>query len=321
MSTTWGLVAAGAGGRPRFEPAAGQRGPLGQARQAVPGPGRGQRPVHAVRRQRIVHPDGDLARLEPEAERDRLAGGVLAGVGQRLLRRPVRGQAGLRRQRPGRPGDGEVHRHVTLGAVLLGQRRQLVGQRCGVIAERQNGPAGRRQTLPGQRAGPGDALDRLGELGVSGRQCIGGQQPLGGLQVHRHRRERVGEDIVDVTGDPGPLGERGRLVLGLPGPANLGEHALGLLGPDEELAPGQAGGPQSDEGKRVPQQRAGRRAGDQPGHQEGSHRLRRDAQRCLGAQVDRRAEGSHAANGDGGAVRRKPSQHATRRPHPDQARD
>ena len=71
----------------------------------------------------------------------------------------------------------------------------------------------------------------LARSGSSGGQRVDGEQPLGGLQVHRHRGEGVGEHVVDVTGDPGPLGQRGRLRLGLVRPAGLREHALGLLGP------------------------------------------------------------------------------------------
>jgi len=54
-------------------------------------------------------------------------------------------------------------------AVLGGQGRQLGGQRLGVVAQGQHGPPGRGQPLPGQAAGPGDAVDGLGQLGVAGR--------------------------------------------------------------------------------------------------------------------------------------------------------
>src|ERR671935_108084 len=42
---------------------------------------------------------------------------------------------------------------------------------------------------------------------------------------------RVGETVVDLAGEPGPLGERGGLRLGLPGAAFGVQRALGLLGP------------------------------------------------------------------------------------------
>ena len=54
------------------------------------------------------------------------------------------------------------------------------------------------------------------------------KQSLGGLQVHRHGGERVGEDVVDLAGDPGPLGERRRLGFRRVRPPRLLERLLGL---------------------------------------------------------------------------------------------
>ena len=84
----------------------------------------------------------------------------------------------------GRPprlaGDGEVHRHVTDHTVLTGQRGQLIGQRGRIVTQGEDGPPGGGQALAGQRAGPVDALDRLGEFGIVRRQRVRRQQPLGG---------------------------------------------------------------------------------------------------------------------------------------------
>ena len=273
------------------------------------------------RRQRVGHAHRELAGLEAEAERHRLAGRVLARVGQPFLGRPERDLADLLGQRPRRAGDGEVHGRVAGRLVLPGQRGQLIGQRRRVLAQGQDGPAGRGQALPGQRPGPVDALDRLGQFGVVRGQRGRGQQALGGLQVDRHRGQRVGQHVVDVAGDPGSFGERGRVRLGLAGAAGLGQHVLGLLGPDQELAAGQAHAPEPGEGERVTQQHPGGRPGGQRRDQEPGDGLSQDPERQFGPEPDARAEGRGAADGERRAVRRQPDQHAAHAAHRHQAAD
>ena len=72
---------------------------------------------------------------------------------------------------------------------------------------------------------------------------------LGGLQVDRHRGQRVGEYVVDVPGDPGPFGQRRGVRLGFAGPLGLGQHVLGLLGPDQICTAGQGHAPQAGVGE------------------------------------------------------------------------
>ena len=67
---------------------------------------------------------------------------------------------------------------------------------------------------------------------------------------------------MDVTGDPGPLGQRRRLCLGLESPPRLGQHLLGLLSADKvsrRVRPRSTAG----EREREAQQRSGRSPGEQ----------------------------------------------------------
>ena len=170
-------------------------------------------------RQRVDHLHRDLGRRELQAEPDRLARRVLARVGQRLLGGPVGGQGRLGGDRPRRPGHGEVHGQVTVGLVLPGQGGELIGQRGarhpagpGWHAARPPGPRGRTR-LPGRctrSPWPARGAPR-------GRRPAIPLRPEGSPTPPRASgRARRGS-----AGNPGPLGERGRLGLGFPGPAGL----------------------------------------------------------------------------------------------------
>ena len=57
---------------------------------------------------------------------------------------------------------------------------------------------------------------------------------------------------MDFPGDARPFGQGGRLVLGRVRAAGLLQGRLGLLGPEQVSAAGQAERPQADERRRVP---------------------------------------------------------------------
>jgi hypothetical protein len=63
----------------------------------------------------------EAARLVAQAEGDRLAGRMLARVGQRLLRRPAGGHARLGRDRPDLAAGLEGHRWIPGRGVLIGR--------------------------------------------------------------------------------------------------------------------------------------------------------------------------------------------------------
>ena len=186
-------------------------------------------------------------RRELKATADRLPRRVLARVGQRLLRGPVHGQADLRADRARRAGHGELDRRVAVGAVLrpascspAGRAADTASPRSARMARRASASA-----LPGEGAGALDALDRLGEFRAPAGSSP--SSPSAACEVHRHGGERVREHVVDLAGDPRPLGQRRRLRFRGVRPAGLFQRLFGLLGAQQVGAAGQAERPQPDE--------------------------------------------------------------------------
>ena len=150
---------------------------------------------------------------------------VLRGVGQRFLRRPVQSEPDLRRQRPPIAGHGERGldagrlRRLPDQAIQQGRPGQLVA------AQRRDRPPGVGQPVPGGSLGAGHLLEHLGhDLRVG--------PPLPPEQLHAVQRQhqagqRVREDVVDLAGQPGPLGQGRGLGLGRLGGTELGQEILG----------------------------------------------------------------------------------------------
>ena len=99
------------------------------------------------------------------------------------------------------------------------------------VLQRGHLAAQRGERLPGL----GEALARHGACGDDSFQDLVAELPRrlpldqqpGRLQVHELRGEAVGEHVVDLAGDPGPLGQRRRLGLRHPRRPLLGEQPLG----------------------------------------------------------------------------------------------
>ncbi|ODV06822.1 MAG: hypothetical protein ABT15_11615 [Pseudonocardia sp. SCN 73-27] len=206
-----------------------ERGTLTHSDQTVaPWRGRGRwrtGDVLHVQNRRI----GTAQKADPHGR----VGGMLARVGQRLLRRPQHRLADLRREQPDVVGlqGGQ--------GVLVDEGLQPFAQVDGLGAQRVHGTAGLGQPLDGEPVRAFDLLD-----GVV-RGAVAAQHQLRALQLHRERRQRMRQDVVHVAGDAGTFGEGGRAGVLLGGPGLRGERHLALLGtpagtalrrPDQENA-------------------------------------------------------------------------------------
>ena len=209
------LIATGRA-RACLHPAAVDGHPLAHPGQPVAGPvggGRAAPPVVG---------DPQQQRVLQVAQRH-LGGGpgpaVLAGVGERLLHDPVGGQRRAVRQRLRHTLDGEGDRQAR-GPGLFEQLAELAdaGQRgafrLGAVfvppQHAQHAPH-LRQRLP---AGGGDRGQRL-----LGAVRVGAQRVGGAVRLDHHDADVVGDHVVELAGDPGPLRRRGdlrlRVALGL----------------------------------------------------------------------------------------------------------
>ncbi|GAB3885777.1 hypothetical protein GCM10027612_21750 [Microbispora bryophytorum subsp. camponoti] len=128
-------------------------------------------------------------------------------VGDGLLGGADHRQLGLGRQAALDPGDDDGALLAGRVAELLGERVQRGGQRLGVVAERGHGSARFFEALLGQLAGAFDPVESL-------LRPVGAQQQPGALQMHDLRRQGVREDVVDLPGDPGALGQHSLARLG-----------------------------------------------------------------------------------------------------------
>ena len=143
---------------------------------------------------------------------------MLGGVGDRLLGDAQKRQAGGRGERVWLAADRQ-----RAGAVVE-QRGERIWQRRRVGPQRSDRPARLGQPLVNEPPGVGEQAQRAVDVVALG------QHRLRGLYLDPERAQRVGQDIVDLAGDPRALVQRGG-ALGLElGPAGLGEQRLGLLG-------------------------------------------------------------------------------------------
>jgi hypothetical protein len=251
----------------------------------VGGGGRRAEPV-------VGHLQQQRVRLIAQADRGRGAqAAVLAGVGQRLLHHPVRGQLGASGQRPGRSVQAERHRHARVPR-LLDQLAELVqaGQR-GQAGPLVPGAQHAEQAAHlGERLAPGvrDRGQRLGHPIRVGAQHVA--RPVG---LHHHHADVVRDHVVQLAGDPGPLGGRGDqgLLVALalqPGRAvfqrgqvrapvahGVAEHPRDQRGPAEDHR-GQQQPVQHGQPVRPDRHRHGRarQADDQPGDRDPSRPVR-----------------------------------------------
>ena len=109
-----------------------------------------------------------------------------------------------------------------VGAHVLDQVLEPVRSGDRVAAQRFD----RRPRLVESRGGVAvGAADRGDHLGVD---VAVERQQAGALELHRERRERVGEDVVELARDPAALVERRRLVARQPRPLLLVEQFLRL---------------------------------------------------------------------------------------------
>ena len=66
------------------------------------------------------------------------------------------------------------------------------------------------------------------------------------VELEHQRTQTVGQDVVDLPGRVGPLGQRGGAGVLLPGPFGVGQAQLRLLGPQHVLLPA-GGGEEADD--------------------------------------------------------------------------
>jgi hypothetical protein len=163
-----------------------------------------------------------------------LAGpGVLERVGQRLLHDPVGGQVDAGGQRPRFALDRQLDRQAGLAG---GQHQRIEVGQAGLRGQRLATAAAVTQQ-PEQPAHLGQGLPARGlDLGQGGGglRGVGGDAAPGRSGLHHHHAHGVGDDVVQLAGDPPPLlGHR---------PASPSFLLAGELGV-ERLQPGGVGEP------------------------------------------------------------------------------
>ncbi len=143
----------------------------------------------------------------------------------------VESEPGVGGQRAGVAVDLVAH-----SGVRCGQFGERFGERGWIGAQGGDGPAGLVEALDGEAAGAFD------ELAASFDVALVAEEGLGGVELDNQASEGVGEDVVDLPGDAGPLVEH--LGAGALGLCSLGLDGdqLCLLGAQEVLVP-----PQSDQ--------------------------------------------------------------------------
>ena len=164
----------------------------------------------------------DRVLVPPEADPGHgAASGVLGGVGQRLLGGPVQAQPRLGRHRPRLPLDLEARAEAVGRLRLLDERRDQLRTRDRIPAQRADRPARVRQPAPREPVRPLD----LGHDPAVRAAALG--EHLRRLQRHHLARQRVREDVVDLAGQPGPLGQDNGGLLGGSRLLQLGEQLPG----------------------------------------------------------------------------------------------
>ena len=151
---------------------------------------------------------------------------MLAGVGEGLLHDPVGGQGGTAGHRPRFTRDGKRHRQPG-AACLVQQLAQLADARLRcppgaaallLSAQHAEQPA---HLGEGLAAGGGDGGQRL-----PGPVRVGAERIRGAVGLHHHDADVVRDHVVQLAGDPGPLGRGGDLRLGIPFPLQPGGPVL-----------------------------------------------------------------------------------------------
>ncbi len=203
--------------------------PLAHAEQPVPAAGLGRAAGGGnggARLARAVVQDGDL-HVRPDAYDAHLGLGigarVLLHIGQGFLDDPVGGQVDGGGQFRALVGAGHGHRQAGaaegVGQLLqAAQARRGFGGGLGVAALAEQADGGAEFV---ERAAAGLADVREGLLGLVGPLV---HDVRGDTGLHVHQGDVVGDDVVQIAGDPQPL-------LGDPAAGLLLPGAFGALGP------------------------------------------------------------------------------------------
>ncbi|MCO5614894.1 hypothetical protein L7F22_069179 [Adiantum nelumboides] len=256
-----GRPGARAGGHAPGSPAPGPAPPPGSRRPSAHARAcRSARAVHrAGRRAGTVVVDGQVQRVvaEPQGDHRATGPGVPTRVGQRLLHDPVRRQVDPGRQRPRGPLGAAAHRQPR-GAHLVEQRVEPVqaggGRTRGLLVDPTQHAEGGAHLAQQVAAGPLD----LGERGA-GLLRVVVHQVERDPGLHVDQGDVVAEHVVQLLGDPQPLGVGAAPTLGLGGPPGL----------RRALAPDPPEGAARDERRQPGQDRRGRRPRDRPpGHEQ-----------------------------------------------------
>ena len=262
---------------------------------------------------RVAHLDADRVRFVADPHR-RLPGAVLVGVGEALLNDPVAGQVHHRRQRTHRTGNGRLNLE-TGGANLIQQRVQPIqgrGRRGPAVLGAAEQFQDRGQFRQRRATGRPDVAE-----GLPGRCRIGVHHILGQAGLGTDHGDLMGQHVVQLAGDPQPLGQHCLLRLGFAqrlGPVR--PVAGGLQHGTARVEPQAEGDTQAQrqDGQldrvAVPGGAAQQLDGDQ---QHGEHSRNHDAGTAQ-AQRDGGAAGDRGGQHEGtGAVLRGRGQHAQRR--------
>ena len=200
----------------------------------------------------------------------------------------------------------EGRRDSAIGAVLLEEAVEELGQRRDVAAEGGDGTACLGQTVHGQAA----CAVQVG-LDLRGVGAVG-EQGLGDLELDGEGPEGVGEQVVDLAGDPCPLIEGGGPGLLVAGALGLGQQLTRLFGSCQVLTPIQSKEQRGGEGEAVSGDRRAPRATGQDGC--GGHRGdagEREPGCGTGCEPDDGLEHADRRKGDSGAARCEPGDDAT----------
>ena len=164
--------------------------------------------------------DGPYSRLARTCS----AGGVFAGVGQRLLRDPAAGKLSLGWQlREARPRSRTTCRCRSRGRSRPPAERSLRGAEQPPCSERGDGLSGFGDSLCDELLRSLHLNERCVWVALVREQC------MGDLERYRERCERVREDVVNLACDPQPLVESGCACLLFRCTLRLREQQLGLL--------------------------------------------------------------------------------------------
>jgi hypothetical protein len=149
---------------------------------------------------------------------------VLGRVDQGFGRGPGDGHLSLGRQQAGLAADGEAHGDAVPELVVGAELGQALRQRQRLPAQGLDGPAGLGQPVIGHPLRLPQGRHRLFLV------VPFGQEGPGDLDLQSQGPQRVGQHVVDLAGDPGPLVQRRHPGLLLPQLIGLGQQHGRLLG-------------------------------------------------------------------------------------------